>query len=371
MKNSSNNSESAFFSYIGNEKAGYQLIDFLSKRFKYFDKAGWLKRIEDKDVLINGHIMPPETILNQGDKVSYVAKSRPEPRVEKKMSRIHEDDDILVINKPAHTPMHPSGRYLRNSLINILKRRYPKEQFLALAHRLDRETSGVCFLTKSQRAKKSLYWQFFNHEVQKKYLALCWGTPPQKQGIIDAPIGDSTPETSKIRVKKIVNGQKPKTAQTRYKVLEIYHFNHPFTNNNIPKWPHLTHPDYPETFPLVSLIECQPITGRTNQIRVHMAHLGCGLIGDKLYHPDEQVFLEYRAQKPLLDEDPSEKKTYRQIVNFPKKFEKQLLLDAHALHSYEATIKHPKNQKLTTYTSPPPRTWKKLLKDSLLLEKFD
>lgn len=162
----------AFESNIGPHHAGKTLLDFLTGRFTYFSSALWQEKISAGDILLNGRRPEGGEPLKAGDKVRYLALVQAEPPIPKEIPIIFEDNDLLIVNKPAHLPVHPSGRYLRHTLIHVLKTKRPNQNLLFLAHRLDRETSGVCVLTKTHLAKEKVYWQFFNGEVEKTYWAL-------------------------------------------------------------------------------------------------------------------------------------------------------------------------------------------------------
>ena len=344
----------AFSSFIGHNREGQSLLAFLSARFTYFDTARWQDHIQKGDVLLNGKIGHENEILKNADEVKYLAMTRPEPKVPTEIPVIFEDQDLLIVNKPAHIPVHPGGRYLRNTLIHVLKKQR-KLDFLVLSHRLDRETSGVCVLSKTPLAKDKMYWQFYNSEVEKTYWALCWGILQPKSGIVDAPLGTARPSESRIRIKQVVGGKDSKTARTKYHTLSTKWIEAPQWTP--PEWPALARalkgknaPPWP-----ISLIECRPMTGRTNQIRVHMAHLGAGLVGDKLYDPDEKIFMSIKDKPPVMHGSTS--KTY---MDLPQELLRRLVLEAHALHAKTLKFRHPRTNKPTTVQAPVPSTWRGL-----------
>jgi len=369
----------SFASFIGPHFEGQRLIDFLCKRFTYFDATKWSSVIHSGDLLLNKKQPTGEEALKNGDKVEYMAMTRPEPKVPTHIPVLYEDEDLLIVNKPAHLPVHPSGRYLRNTLINILKAQR-KNPMLFLAHRLDRETSGVCVLTKSHLAKEKMYWQFFNYETEKTYWALCWGIPNPPSGIIDVPIGGSDPKRSRIRIKQLANGIDSKTAKTRYHTLSTRWIEAPQWKP--PPWPALFHAlkkhrrfdgaaaasqeeilaQHKSPWP-VSLVECTPKTGRTNQIRVHMAHVGAGLVGDKLYDPDESVFMNFKEGSPQmasLKKDPRSHRNNESYLNLSQELERRLVLEAHALHAKSLKIRHPRTNRPLLIEAPAPTSWRSL-----------
>jgi len=355
----------AFKSFVGNRLQGKSLVDFLADRFTYFDREIWAEKIRATDVLVNNETSLPGRVLVAKDEVQYTAMSRPEPSVPTNISVLFEDEDLLIVNKPPHLPVHPGGRYLRNTLINLLKAKRPKS-LLILAHRLDRETSGVCVLSKTQLAKDRMYWQFFNGEVDKTYWALTWGKPSPPSGLVDAAIGLANAPGSKvksrIRTKQAVGGGESKSARTKYHTLKTKWVRG--SGWQPPEWPRLeelmTKRSHGEgTFP-ISLIECKPITGRTNQIRVHLAHLGCGIVGDKLYDPDEGVFIEMCETGPRLDKvgsGKSKRPAPEPTFSLSPALKLRLVLDAHALHAKSLEFRHPRTGKRMRIDAPVPKSW--------------
>jgi 23S rRNA pseudouridine1911/1915/1917 synthase len=340
-----------FGSSIGPHAKGLRLVEFLSGRFKYFNEEQWAQHITTRDVLVNGGTALPEQILTTGDRVEYFAMKRPEPRVPRDISIVYQDEDLLVVNKPPHIPVHPTGRYLRNTLIHVLQTQ-TRLKFLILCHRLDRETSGLCVLAKTPLAKDKMYWAFYKGEVAKTYWGLVWGKPRPPSGVIDAPLG--TAIGSRIRIKQAVNGTDAKTARTKYHTLGTKWIESPEWEP--PRWPALVKemkdPTKRGPWP-ISLMECTPVTGRTNQIRVHLTELGCGIVGDKLYDPDENVFMNFKDNSNVLDDD---KRTKGFLILSPE-LKRRLVLDAHALHARKLTFRHPRTGKSLTLEAPPPRSW--------------
>jgi 23S rRNA pseudouridine1911/1915/1917 synthase len=343
------------FKHVGPPYVGQTLVSFLSARFKYFDSAEWTRLIQVGDVLLNEEPTEAERLLKSGDKVCYRAMMRAEPPVPTQISVLFEDEDLLIVNKPAHIPVHPTGRYLRNTLINVLKSQR-KLKTIFLSHRLDRETSGVCVLVKTTLAKDKMYWQFFNNECDKTYWGLVWGRPNPLSGIIDEPIGNSRPEQSKIRIKQMVRGLDSKTAKTKFHTLGTKWVNDPKWAP--PAWQALEAlkkgDSWESPWP-VSLVECKPVTGRTNQIRVHLAHLGAGIVGDKLYDPDEGIFMAFKSQN--FEDKRAIKGSF---INLDAELRKRLVLDAHALHARSLGFRHPRSGKMMTVEAPPPRSWQGL-----------
>jgi 23S rRNA pseudouridine1911/1915/1917 synthase len=173
---------------------------------------------------------------------------------------VYEDDDILVIDKPAGMIVHPSAGHMRGTLAHAVLGHDPEiegvggEQRPGIVHRLDKDTSGLIVVAKNDRAHRHVQRQFKARTVEKTYLALLDGRPPTDRGRIEAPIGRDPRERKRMAVVRADLGRE---AVTDYRLLEA--------------------------FPNHTLVEALPRTGRTHQIRVHFAFLGCPVAGDSVY----------------------------------------------------------------------------------------
>jgi len=179
---------------------------------------------------------------------------------------LYEDEDAIVLDKPPLLPVHPSGRYHSDTLIQRVHARY-RESHLArgvaprLCHRLDRETSGIILVAKNPQAHRRLVGQFEAREVEKEYLAIVSGVPDEAAGTIALPIGPA--RYSDVRLKMTVCAE-GLPCRTDWEVIEA--FDH------------------------CSLLLCRIHTGRQHQIRVHLSAVGHPIVGDKLYGRDERYF---------------------------------------------------------------------------------
>ncbi len=185
---------------------------------------------------------------------------------------IHEDEAILVADKPAPLAVHPVGSYSELNLHSLLKKEPGRENAkLHFTHRLDAETSGVILIAKNHEAARFIGKEFLASRVTKTYRALVFGGPAQAEGEIDFKLGhDASSGFQTVRVHDPENGEE---ARTRYRVLSC-------------------HEGIGSSKGTYSYVEIEPLTGRTHQIRVHMALLGCPVVGDKIYI-DLSIFQKY------------------------------------------------------------------------------
>lgn len=232
------------------------------------------------------------------------------------LSIIYEDEYIIVVDKPAGLVVHPAPGHATGTLVNALLAHCPEIADLGcrerpgIVHRLDQETSGVIVIAKTQEAMQALSRAFASHrDMEKVYLAICHGRPRLDSGRIENLLGRHPVDRKRFAI--VERGGKQ--AITNWKLLTPV----PSANGRSPS--------------PVSLIECRIETGRTHQIRIHMASLGCPIVGDKVYG------------KSALD---------RQLPAPP---ERQML------HAARLSLHHPITHKPLTFTSPPPQDFLTLL----------
>jgi 23S rRNA pseudouridine1911/1915/1917 synthase len=176
------------------------------------------------------------------------------------LSVIFENDDLMVINKPAGMVVHPAAGHASGTLVHAALAHAPDlegiggEMRPGIVHRLDKDTSGLILIAKREAAHRWLQDQFRWRKAKKAYLALVDGAPPTPTGLVDAPIGRDTHNRKRMAV---TPADKGRDAQSEYSTLE--------------------------SFQAHTLLEVRPLTGRTHQIRLHMAFLGCPVCGDKVY----------------------------------------------------------------------------------------
>ena len=240
---------------VGEDFAGRLIKDFLRQKLSL--SVTLIKKVKFGGVFVNGEVVTMRKILAEGDKVMVVLPIGEESEhvepVDMPLTVLYEDEYILAVDKPINMPTHPS-RY--NSLVTLanLVRSYIGKSFVFRAiTRLDRDTSGIVLIAKDQRTAARLSEEMKRGKIEKTYEALLSKVPVKCAGEIDAPIEREAPDS----IKRIVR-EDGKSALTRYEVKEIL-------------------PDGR------AVCKVNPITGRTHQIRVHMAHIGAPLYADFLY----------------------------------------------------------------------------------------
>ncbi len=239
------------------------------------------------------------------------------PRLEKLFDIIHEDADLLVVHKPADLVCHPTKGDEYSSLISRA-RIYLKQQHSSavthhasritphLIHRLDRETSGLVVIAKNAATARELGKIWETRAVQKEYRAIVHGHVAADQGIIDAPLGKD--ETSPVAIKDCVRADGT-PAQTEFFVEKR------FTHHASRIWNPPIHQSIPNLPSAFTLLRLHPLTGRKHQIRIHLAHLGHPIVGDKIYGGDPDLYLAL-VEGRLTDEQRA-----------------RLILPQHALHA--------------------------------------
>ena len=256
---------------IGPSEGGLRIEQFLLRRGYSLQNLTQLKKMKES-VLVNGQWLHLNRRLTSGDElvihIQEHESSKHIPAVNLPLDIVYEDEDIIVINKPAGMPIHPSQNNYRNSLANALAWYY-QEQGKAFVfrctNRLDRDTSGLTVVSKHMLSGNVLSSMAAGRMLHREYLAICRGHITPSAGTIHAPLSRKPGSI----IERTVDWEQGETAITHYRVVEE-------KNGH-------------------SLVSLRLETGRTHQIRIHMKHLGYPLIGDYLYNPD----MEYIGRQAL------------------------------------------------------------------------
>ena len=285
------------------ERPAPRLDRFLAEVHPAVSRSRWKQLIEDGRVTIagavarktNAALKPGETVhctLPEPAPAGLVATDIP-------LAILFADADLIVLAKPAGLVVHPAPGHAADTLVNALLHHCSDLQGIGgelrpgIVHRLDKDTSGVLVVAKNEAAVAALVAQFSSHFVQKEYLALVWGAPKKPTGTVELPVGRHPVHRQKMAVT-----EKGRAAVTHYETLAAG--------------------------PLASLLRVRIETGRTHQIRVHLAHLGHPVVGDSTYG---------RARQGL----PAELNVSRQM-----------------LHAHVLKIAHPRDGRPLAFPAPPP-----------------
>jgi 23S rRNA pseudouridine1911/1915/1917 synthase len=245
---------------------GERLDAFLARRCGHeLSRSSAHRLIAEGQVTVNGAASKPSHRLRHGDDVVVLL---PPPQVMTLEAEaiplriVYQDEDVIVVDKPPGLTVHPAAGHPRGTLVNALLTICPELANIkgtlrpGIVHRLDKDTSGLLVVAKNEAAQASLAGQLKDRQVHKVYLALVRGRVEPPQGVIDAPIGRHPRRRQRMAV--LEGGR---AAQTRYRVRELLD----------------------DAGVAYSLVEAEPLTGRTHQIRVHFASIGHSVVGDRLY----------------------------------------------------------------------------------------
>jgi 23S rRNA pseudouridine1911/1915/1917 synthase len=297
---------------VTDSHSGKRLDLFIQHHESYSSRNRIQALIKDGLVLVNGKNEKPGYKVKPGDNVSLELPERPIREVLPENIPLHvvfEDDHMVVLNKPPNLVVHPAPGNYSGTLVNALLFHYGslpssetrstsreggERERAGIVHRLDKDTSGVMVVARTEQALKSLTKQFKNRVVQKKYLALVAGVIKKGSGRIETAIGRHVKERKKISV----HTASPREAITLFKVKE--------------------------RFKNATLVEVEIKTGRTHQIRVHLAHLGFPVLGDRVYGGAKVARIG------------------------------GLTIDRQMLHAESLSLFHPVTRTPLTFTIPPP-----------------
>ena len=311
---------------VESENIGLRTDVFVNKKESLLSRTRIKNLILKKKLKFNNQIIVnPSKKVSLGDKIMLEI---PEPKkaslkpYDFKLDVVHEDEDLMIINKPPGIIMHPGAGNYDQTIVNALIKHSKgnlsnigDELRPGIVHRIDKDTSGLVVIAKNNITHENLSMQFNKHTITRIYKLLVWGKLRPQNGTISTLIKRSSKNRQLMEVSQI----KGKKAITNYKTLEV------FENLNTP------------TF---SLVECKLETGRTHQIRVHMSYKGNNILGDKKY---KKKFKKFRNIDPYIES---------LILNLDRQF----------LHAQTLGFLHPHNSKKIEFSSILPQDLEKILK---------
>lgn len=302
----------------GTSDAGQRLDQYLAANLTELSRSRIQQLIVDAHVLVNGQQVKPSYKIKPGDRLEVAippppaSPFSPEPMP---LEVVYEDEDLIIINKPAGLVVHPGAGIRSGTLANALSYHFQQLSTLSgalrpgIVHRLDKETSGLLVVAKGDEAHERLAAQWRRREVEKTYIGLVYGIPSPTQGQIDAPVGRHPAHRTKMAVRAKGQGRQ---ALTIYRVIE--------------------------TFADAALLELQLRTGRTHQIRVHLAYIHHPIVGDDVYGAGFKT----KIKDPVV----------RQAIN---------QLGRHFLHAAKLRFHHPRTGLTLEFHSDLPPELKQLL----------
>ena len=328
-----------------------RIDQYLVDRIGYLSRAGVQRVIGDGLVKVNGRVVKASYRPREGDEIDMVAPPEPVNELVPEpipLDILYEDDDFLALNKQADLIVHPARGRWHGTLVNGLVH-YGKKWSLAggswrpgILHRLDRNTTGVMLVAKSEEAHWRLARQFENRTIQKTYMAVCHGVPELLSDVIDRPIGQDRYVREKQAVRKLEAGGKQ--AITLYETLETFAPPAGITFGESEHASDRKLPAPPERF---SLVKLTPKTGRTHQLRVHMAAIGNPMVGDTMY--GGRIFRFAKAPGGDQPGDAGSALSNDDTGGLPEfQFARQ------ALHAAEITFVHPVKLATMTIQAPLP-----------------
>ena len=310
---------------IKEEDSGNRLDIILTQLLPDLTRSNLKKIIQLEQVKINTYVeKSPSKKLKANDILEINLIPAKEVKIlptKIKLEITYEDEDILIVNKPAGMVVHPGAGNYNETLVNALIYKYKNKLSdvngvirPGIVHRIDKETSGLLVVAKNNKAHSNLGKQFGDHTIQRTYQALAWGVLRPLSGRIETLIGRSRKNRQLMSVTEITG----KKSVTNYKTLKVFNI---------------------KDIPMISFLECKLETGRTHQIRVHMAYKGNFLLGDQQYGKKNLKF------KKINEE-----------------FEDKLkVLNRQALHAKSLGFIHPTSEKLISFESQLPKDFKKIL----------
>jgi 23S rRNA pseudouridine1911/1915/1917 synthase len=278
--------------------AGWRLDRYLQEKIRRLSRERIQRLIETRVEYEGPGRLKPATRVVPGMRFALLKEADPEPETPMEFGVVFDDARLLVVDKPAGLPVHPTARYLEHTFTALARAAFPARK-VDPAHRLDRETSGLLACGCAPRFTRALKAAFAAGKVEKTYLALVAGDPPRDRFPVEAPLRLTGASGVKVRMHVAEDGL---PSRTDFEVLGRRR-----AADGAP----------------VTLLACHPRTGRQHQIRAHLHHAGMHLWGDKIYGPDEMIFDRF-TKREMTDADHA-----------------RLRLPRQALHAWRLVLPHP------------------------------
>jgi 23S rRNA pseudouridine1911/1915/1917 synthase len=303
--------------FVVPESSGGQRIDlFLTAACDGYSRSQIRQAVQQNQAAVDGRIVRPSFKIRPGQAIRFELPPEFSDEVVPEnipLDLLYEDDGFVVVNKPPGMVVHPARGNWKGTLTSALAYRFQSLSDVGgptrpgIVHRLDRDTSGVIVVAKTNATHIALAEQWHDREVEKEYFAITVGRMDRDRDVIDAPIGRHPYQRDKMAIRE--NHSTTKPASTFYEVLErISRF---------------------------SLVRVQPKTGRTHQIRVHLAHLGCPILCDRLYAGHAMATESWLRGEGDRTDSP-------------------VILERQALHARSLKLRHPQTGKWMTFEAPLP-----------------
>ncbi|MBK6722925.1 MAG: RluA family pseudouridine synthase [Acidobacteria bacterium] len=297
------------------DHAGMRLDAYLAENIEGWSRSRLQRLIDNEDVLVNDKAVKPSHKVRENDEIEIDLVEAPVARFEPEnipLDIVFEDEFLAVINKPAGMVVHPGAGVQTGTLANAIafhfaesfaeqNRQDPDSIRIGIVHRLDKDTSGLIVVAKTDEIHEALSEQFRERQVYKSYIALVHGSPEQKIGKVDAPIGRN--KHNRLRMKVATHGRR---ALSLWKVRQ--------------------------RFDKFTLLDVEIKTGRTHQIRVHMGYINHPVVGDEIYNEGrDNTIMDHTVRNA--------------IASMPRFF----------LHAEQLSFTHPKTQERMEFTQPLPK----------------
>lgn len=288
---------------VTKQESGQRLDKFIAKNWPEYSRSYLQKQIKSGTALVNNEIKKPSYILKEDDRITAEIKLpekislEPDPSI--KLNIVYEDNDVIVLDKPAGLTVHPSQIQKKGTLVNGLLTHYPPLKDVGedktrpgIVHRLDKDTSGLMIVAKNNNAFEFLKTQFQQRKVDKKYLALVVGRPKKSSNEIKTFISRSKSDPTKQKILPFISllpSNEGRAGRGDELKINTSSQSPPRLRRRGTMHEAITEYKVIKNFRDFTLIEAVPKTGRMHQIRVHLAWLGCPVAGDQKYGPRKSL----------------------------------------------------------------------------------